>query len=133
MNRKPKQCKRCNQEKQIWARGMCLDCDRIETPEKHGLKFKTKPKKMIAGISKKHQNRLTKYIKIRETFMKEHPMCECGMGCGLPSTDVHHMKGKIGDLLFDTRFFKALNRICHTWVETHPKEAKELGLSENRL
>jgi hypothetical protein len=49
------------------------------------------------------------------------------------STDIHHMCGRIGDLLLDTTYWKALCRNCHEWAESHPEEAKEKGLSINRL
>ena len=52
--------------------------------------------------------------------------------CTTHSTDVHHMKGRIGPLLTDTKFFLAVCRSCHTWIEEHPKEAKELGYSISR-
>jgi len=50
-----------------------------------------------------------------------------------PTTDVHHMKGRIGSLLLDKRFWKALSREGHKFVEENPIWAKENGYSLNRL
>jgi hypothetical protein len=43
------------------------------------------------------------------------------------------MKGRIGNLLTDTSHFLAVCRQCHSWIEEHPTEAKELGFSKSRL
>lgn len=57
--------------------------------------------------------------------MKDHPVCEV---CGLePSVDLHHKKGRSGDLLFDTKFFMAVSRKCHDRIHQNPKWAKESG------
>ncbi len=54
--------------------------------------------------------------------------------CDRPSTQIHHGKGKVGDLLYDTEYFiPVCDGPCHLWLETHPEEAKELGLSFNRV
>jgi len=61
-----------------------------------------------------------------------------------PATDIHHKMGRIGfadqwardnniPLLLDTRFWVALSRAGHTYVEEHPEWAKENGYSLNRL
>ena len=47
--------------------------------------------------------------------------------------DIHHQKGKIGDLLCDTRYFLPVCRACHEYIENHPEIAKTLGFSQNRL
>jgi hypothetical protein len=43
------------------------------------------------------------------------------------------MKGRIGNLLTDPKYFLAVCRQCHNWIEEHPKEAKELGYSVSRI
>jgi len=93
------------------------------------LKSKIRPK------SKKQDARDKKYLKIRATWIIDHPICEIQIvpECSYHACDVHHTKGKLGDLYFDTKYFKAACRFCHEYVELHPKEAKELGFSSNRL
>jgi hypothetical protein len=71
------------------------------------------------------------YLKIRKEFIK-------GKTCEFPdckklATDVHHSRGRRGDMLTDTRYFKALCRGHHLRVEAKPNEAKQLGLTESRL
>lgn len=93
-----------------------------------------KKQKPIPKVSQKQVERLAKYRKVRDQFMKEHPNCQARLdGCTIKATDTHHAKGKVGDLLTDKRYFKALCRSCHNYVETHPEEAKKLELSANRL
>jgi hypothetical protein len=62
-------------------------------------------------------------------------MCQAHLPqvCTQVSTDVHHMKGRIGDLLLDQAHWLSVCRGCHYWIEMRPQEAKELGFSINRL
>lgn len=89
----------------------------------------------IPKVSEKRKAEKKEYDVLREAFLKEHPICECGrIECKRgPSTDVHHSKGRAGSLYLDTMFWKALSRACHRWVELNPIEAKKLGLSVNRI
>lgn len=59
-------------------------------------------------------------------------------------SDIHHQMGRIGfadkwardhdiSLLIDARFFLAVSRPDHRWIEAHPLEAKKLGYSLSRL
>jgi hypothetical protein len=43
------------------------------------------------------------------------------------------MAGRVGELYLDETHWLALCRACHFYVEMHPKEAKEMGFSINRL
>jgi hypothetical protein len=45
---------------------------------------------------------------------------------------VHHKKGR-GKYFLDVSTWLSACFNCHQWIETHPEEAKELGLSESRL
>lgn len=74
------------------------------------------------------------YSKVRKDFLLENPYCQARIpGCMIEATEVHHSKGRIGDLLTDTAHFVAICRSCHHYVEGHPTEAKEMGLSKSRL
>lgn len=85
----------------------------------------------IKPVSYKQSKRLQEYRKVRDLYMKDNQICEC---CNTSTaTDLHHAAGRIGSLLTDTRYFKALCRGCHTEVELNPEWAKENGLSVNRL
>lgn len=54
-------------------------------------------------------------------------------GCYGYASDVHHMAGRIGANLMDENTWLPVCRSCHKWIEEHPAEAKERGLSRSRL
>lgn len=86
----------------------------------------------IKKVSKKQQSRNARYAKVKREYLTEHPICEVD-GCKQLATDIHHKKGKIGDLLCDKNHFLAVSRMCHQKIELNPAWAKENGYSENRL
>jgi len=55
-------------------------------------------------------------------------MCRFPGGCDRKTADNHHLRGKIGELLTDTRYFFPLCRHHHDWVRDHPVEARALNL-----
>lgn len=93
----------------------------------------------IKKVAKGRARELRIYSVLRKDYLKDHQVCECGRKdekgnvCQRPSIEIHHSKGKIGSLLNDTRFWKAIARACHDWAEANPKEAKKIGLSVNRI
>ena len=54
-------------------------------------------------------------------------------GCWRDATDIHHMKGREGDLLLDKKYWMPVCRKHHIYIEKHPVWAKENGYSLNRL
>lgn len=85
-------------------------------------------------VSKKQSANLRQYKKVREAYLEDNPNCEAKIsGCSYEATEIHHKKGRIGNLLQDDTNFLAVCRNCHRWIEEHPKEAKELGFSKSRL
>jgi hypothetical protein len=123
---KLKQCAGCNQMKHIWkANGKdkyCKECwYSIEKP------------KSIPPISKKMKETVDQYTKIRTAYLVVNPSCKARLvGCTSVATDVHHKAGR-GENHLRIATWLPVCRACHTWIELHPKEAKELGLSETRL
>lgn len=94
----------------------------------------------IPKQSKKEVERQKKYRPIAKEFKLLNPICKCGRidertgkVCRKATTDVHHTKGKIGELLFDVRWFLPVARVCHNWINDHPDEAEAMGLSFSRL
>jgi hypothetical protein len=49
-------------------------------------------------------------------------------GCGKPMEDCHHIRGKLGPLLMDQRFWTPVCRFHHWWIGAHPAVARALGL-----
>jgi hypothetical protein len=88
--------------------------------------------KPIKQVSDKRKVENAKYLVLRIEFLGRPENQKCPI-TGKPTTDVHHMKGRIGRLLLDTRYWVALSRDGHKYVEENPEWAKENGYSLNRL
>lgn len=105
--------------------------------ERERKEKKNIPKKTVYQKFRKRTKEGSKedrlYMKLRDKFLEDHPVCQCGRpGCTNVATEVHHKKGHgIWYLIVAT--FLAVCHKCHRWIETHPEEAKKLGYSESRL
>ena len=88
--------------------------------------------KPIPKVSKKRQIKNLQYSVLRTEFLgkKENQICPI---TGKPTTDIHHKKGRVGELFLDTKYWVALSREGHRFVEENPEWAKEKGYSLNRL
>jgi hypothetical protein len=91
-----------------------------------------KPLKPIKKVADKRAKENIIYEKNKKEHFLEHPICEFP-NCQSEDVTLHHSTGKIGKLLYDKTHFKSLCWPHHFWCELHPKEAKELGLSFDRL
>lgn len=102
----------------------------------HYWQSKRKPLKKsatkIRPISKKRAAQERVYSKQRIEKLEKDPICQFP-GCEAPATEVHHPAGRIGELLTKSELFVSLCHPHHVHVELNPIEAKELGLSFNRL
>jgi hypothetical protein len=88
-------------------------------------------KSKINNRSKKRQAQELVYSKLRKVYLNrpENKICPIK---GVPTTEVHHKKGRIGTLLIEIEFWVALSREGHDYVEDNPVWAKENGYSLNR-
>jgi hypothetical protein len=74
------------------------------------------------------------YSKLRRAFLTEHPNCQARLpGCSLRATQIHHKKGRTGDLYLDINFWLASCDNCHRIIEREVEGSKESGFSEDRL
>ena len=80
-------------------------------------------RKSITPISKKMQEKLSIYRKLRDEYMIAHPYCEC---CGSASTDLHHKKPR-RYYLNDVSVFMAVCRGCHDKIHREDAWAREKG------
>lgn len=98
------------------------------------LKEIAKPKP-IARRSVKRSKEEREYAKLRKKFLGENPLCVLAVehDCTIHATEVHHSKGRIGELLLAVEHFIPVCHNGHVWAESHPIEAKELGISQSRL
>ena len=134
---KKKICDGCLEDQTIWKNdGGKRYCKRCWSAHSKTLKPKpTGKQKPIPPRSSKRSKEERIYQGKRIIFLNEHPMCEAHLPgiCSNTATEVHHAAGRVGDLLLNTDYWKALCRGCHQWVELHPVKAKEMGLSKSRL
>lgn len=106
-----------------------IDIVRVEDL-KGVVKVKATPIKKVS-VSKAKIDKV--YLTLRTVFLENKPICEANLsGCTKRSTEIHHAAGRNKNTL-DIKTWRALCNTCHRYVEIHPNEAKELGLSLNRL
>jgi hypothetical protein len=72
------------------------------------------------------------YLKVRADFLKAHPTCEVGT-CTKKATDIHHKCGRRKKYLSNPKYFLAVCRGHHLFIESHPIWARENGYSLSRL
>jgi len=78
----------------------------------------------LAPMSKKRKEDSKEYYKLRNAYMKEHPVCEvCG---GRDSQDLHHKHGR-GIYYLTVEYFMAVCRYDHTKIHENPNWAREQG------
>ena len=134
MIKKTKSCSGCGKDKIIWKSvgkdKYCQSCWYQMKPTKVPTKTTTKLKK----VSKKRGKQNSAYTQVREEFLYKNEFCKARLPiCTMWATEVHHMKGRMEELLIDSRYFLPVCRKCHDWIENHPDEAYDLGLSLYRL
>ena len=132
-------CDGCGAQTYIWKNVMeeqerkryCKGCWNRRQAKKHKP---TRSKKPIAPRSAKRAKQERSYSKEAKAFKELHPMCKAGIPnqCTGQTTDVHHMAGRIGDMLLYQPLWLPVCRGCHDWIEAHPIEAKELGYSQSK-
>ena len=83
--------------------------------------------------SKKMQQLQREYTKLRKEYLSDKEMCNAKLHCcTLRTTDVHHMAGRIGEMLLYKPYWLPVCRGCHDWIEAHPIESKEMGFSMSK-
>lgn len=139
---KLKECSECKVLGPLWKANpkLCKSCwlkissskqlkSKNDTPTRKPIKSSAHRIKIVSG---KKLIELKEYRVVRDGYLSANKICE-HPECKNLSEDLHHAKGRVGSLLIDVRYFKALCRRCHRWVEDNPEEAKALGLSLSRL
>ncbi len=91
-----------------------------------------KPRKPIRRQSKKRAAESRIYRVQRLRFLDANPWCAWGLKQSpprhIPSTDIHHVRGRAGALFLNELFWLAVSREGHQWIGDNPKEAEALGL-----
>lgn len=95
-----------------------------------------KVRRRIRQKSKRQGQRDRRYSKVANEFKTRHPFCqvceEFHPASKARTEDVHHRKGRRGDLLFDTRHFLATCRRHHDEIHSNPKWARTWGFTESQ-
>jgi hypothetical protein len=83
--------------------------------------------------SKKRLKQESQYSVDRKEFLARPENRMCRVFPWKEATEIHHMKGKIGELLLDQRWWLPVSRPGHEKIENSPIWAKENGFSLDRL
>lgn len=144
MKIKKKPCDGCGNDKVIWknhqGKRYCKQCwsaHSVSTQPKPTAKqssLSRRSQKRIAPRSKKKIQEDAEYSKKRKNFLDKHPMCEAHLPgiCSQKAIQVHHKGGRIGTRYLDDTTWLAVCHECHHWIETHPEQAREMGLSTTK-
>lgn len=119
-------CQKENCQNPVFGKKLCLYHYKKEFPKK--FQIKRKPMKIggstnkIKKTSDKQKNRLKKYYKLREIYLKEHSFCEFPE-CNSKEIEIHHKKGRTGENLF--KHFMSVCRYHHMYIHECGQEAYE--------
>lgn len=116
----------------VWKQYNSLQKCNCDKCKKLPKKTTVKKQYSIPKVSEKRKIDNLKYSAQRIIFLgkKENKICPI---TGWPTTDIHHKKGRVGDLFLDEKYWVALSREGHQYVEDNPEWAKENGFSLDRL
>ena len=94
------------------------------------VRSKPKEKKWPSAISKKRRDQLKVYSRKKRAFLKRHKVCQAEIPgvCKKVVDDIHHSRGRIGELLNLEEFWIPVCRRCHDWINGNPDFARERGL-----
>jgi len=85
--------------------------------------------KRINPMSARQRERRTVYMKVRKSFLKEHPICQARfVDCTGKSTQIHHMYGRHGSNYTDPKTFIAVCMKCHEFIHRNPERAFKAGV-----
>jgi hypothetical protein len=130
---KKKLCSNCNTEQFIWKNDKGNKYCKYCWYKSKSIDAKPLKRTPIKQKSKKMQVIDSAYSKLRIKFLEQNPMCQAALHCCTgSSTDVHHKKGR-GEYHLVVSTWLSSCRSCHMYIEEHPKEAIELGLSTLRI
>ena len=103
-----------------------IECFGISKPdEKPALK-----RISIKSVKRMAEDRL--YYRNKKEYLSAHIKCEVP-GCNKVSETLHHKKGRIGELIYNERYFLAVCMQHHREIEDNPGWAIEEGYSLPRL
>ena len=135
MQSKLKLCDGCGEMKHIWKSGgtggfkyckYCLSCQKAINTNSSQKPTDYK----IPQVSSKRKKKDAEYLKLRERFLTENPICQVSVaGCMHGVTDVHHTyAGSNRDAFYLVQStWLAVCRSCHNHIHNNPAESRTLG------
>lgn len=87
--------------------------------------WKDRSRSNLPVRSKKRARQERVYSSDRHPFLREHPICPV---TGEATTDLHHSARRHGEWLNIKRYWIALSRRAHDWVEKNSTWAQQAGL-----
>lgn len=85
----------------------------------------------IRRLSKKRAEELKVYAKERRAYLKRHPLClSCVLRKMAPqkACDIHHRRGRAGEMLLRQEWWIPVCRQCHHWIGNNIRLAQSLDL-----
>lgn len=87
-----------------------------------------KEPKPIAKESKQRKEVNKDYLPAAKEYIKKHPLCKIKSAvCTGKSQHVHHLKGRIGDMLTDKKYWMPACDKCNSWLEQNDLWARQNG------
>lgn len=87
----------------------------------------------LRRVSKRRAAELKVYASLKNYILSQRIYCECPSRTGAPTclneaTQVHHLRGRHGELLNDTRYWLVVCDTCHKYIHSHGRESRQKGL-----
>jgi hypothetical protein len=84
----------------------------------------------IKKVAEKMAKKLDAYAERRRAFLHNK---RCAVYPHLKATEIHHMRGRVGALLLDQRYWLPVSTEAHVRITNNPKWAIKAGYSLPRL
>jgi len=114
-----------------YKNGLCINHNRL-----YGSADVKKAAVPIAKRSAKMKSNVAILRKQYPEFLAQpgNHLCKLKMeGCQTHAVTVHHSKGRIGELLFDQKYWMPSCLVCNIEVENKDGEAREKGLKLSKF
>ncbi len=130
----PKTCNHTGCNNRVFSKGLCTGhWVRAHAKPLQRMAIKNNGSGRINPVSEKQRLRHTQYLQQNKAYLKVNKLCKAELnGCKVHSTEVHHMRGRIGQLLLDENYWLPVCSNCHRLIEDNPEMARERGLSMSR-
>lgn len=111
----------CNRPVENRDKGLCAT---------HGRALRKVVAPPIKKVAERLQKKLVAYDERRRAFLHNK---RCAVYPTLPAKEIHHMRGRIGELLLDERWWLPVSHKAHAEITNKPKWAIANGYSLPRL